>query len=353
MQIDCRRDEGAWDALAEAWDALHQRSATATIFNSHTYARLWWRHFGLPGSLHLWTVTDGNTLVGLAPLYETEDEQGNSVLRFVGGLDVSDYLDILAEPGREDEIVAALLAGWADAPCRCPLDLHALRHASPTREAFLRLAPGEGLTATEEREEVCPVITLPESWDAYLEQLEGKQRRELRRKLRKAGQDAFVGWYHATPDTIEEEMEHFFRLHARSSADKAAFMTPPMRAFFLDLAVAFSERGWLDLCFLLVNGTPAAAYLNFLFRDEVLVYNSGFDEQAEGIASPGWLLLSYSIEHAIWLGFTRYDFLRGDEGYKFRFGARAEPIYHIRLERDAIPPPSPRRITLPNYFSTQ
>lgn len=342
MQIECRSDEGAWDALAAAWAALHARSATATIFNSVTYARLWWRHFGVPGALQLWAVWDGDALLGIAPLYETEDEQGVAVLRFIGGVDVSDYLDVVTQPGREADVAAALLAGWADAPCCCVVDLHSIRHASPLREAFLRLASAT-FSVTEAREEVCPVITLPATWDAYLEQLEGKQRRELRRKLRKAGQDALVGWYHATPDSLEADMEHFFQLHANSSPEKARFMTPTMRAFFMDLAVTFLRRGWLDLCFLQMNGAPIATYMNFLFRDEVWVYNSGFSEGGEGVASPGWLLLSYSIEHAISLGLTRYDFLRGDEEYKFRFGAQSEPIYTIRIERCPEPVTLPRR----------
>jgi CelD/BcsL family acetyltransferase involved in cellulose biosynthesis len=124
-------------------------------------------------------------------------------------------------------------------------------------------------------------------------------------------------------------------------------MTPPMRAFFLDLAQAFSARGWLDLTFLSVNGVQVATYMNFLFRDEVWVYNSGFSETAEGVASPGWLLLSYCIEHAIALGYRRYDFLRGDELYKFRFGAHAEPIYQVRLQcTPQLQPPIPRTIAL-------
>jgi CelD/BcsL family acetyltransferase involved in cellulose biosynthesis len=333
MELECLRADEAFDLLEEAWEALHERSPTATLFNSLPYARLWWKHFGTPGRLQLWTVREAGELIALAPLYETETAQGEPVLRFIGGVDVSDYLDLVVAPGREADVVAALLARWADAPCRCCIDLHCLRHASPTREAFLRLAPGAGFVAAQVREEVCPVISLPDTWEAYLAQLDGKQRRELRRKLRHAGQEALVRWYRASPSQLAEEMEHFFHLHALSSPEKSTFMTAPMRTFFQALARTFSDRGWLDLCFLLVDGVPAATYMNFLFRDEVWVYNSGFDGEQGGALSPGWLLLCYQIEEAISQGRTRYDFLRGEETYKFRFGAKAEPIYQIQLTR--------------------
>ena len=58
-----------------------------------------------------------------------------SLFSTFGGVDVSDYLDVVTEPGREADVAAALLAGWADAPCCCVVDLHSIRHASPLREA--------------------------------------------------------------------------------------------------------------------------------------------------------------------------------------------------------------------------
>ena len=332
MKLQCWQDNKVFSALESAWMALHERSKSATIFNSVTYARIWWRHFGAPDTLQVWTVWDDDKLVGIAPLYETTNEQDQRVLRFVGGIDVSDYLDIVSEPGREEEIITALLAEWANVLC-CPLDFHALRYASPSREAFLRLAPTFGFTVAETREEVCPVITLPTTWEGYLKQLAGKQRREIRRKLRKAGQDELVSWYRTPPELIEQDLEQFFDLHILSGAEKAAFMTPAMKLFFRELAVACTEQGWLDLSFLLINGVPASTLLSFHFRNEVQLYNSGINNTLSEGLSPGWLLLCYHIEYAIALERSRYDFLRGDEEYKFRFGGQSEPIYQIELNK--------------------
>lgn len=163
MKLKCQHvtDDGVFDTLESAWAKLHERSATATFFNSVTYARLWWRHFGLPRTLQVWTVWEEERLLGVAPLYETTDEQGVKLLRFVGGVDVSDYLDVVTEPGREEELLATLLAAWAEVPCCSVLDFHALPHASPSREVFLRLGSTFGFTVEQEREELRPVISLP------------------------------------------------------------------------------------------------------------------------------------------------------------------------------------------------
>lgn len=333
MRLEYHTDAAAFEKLTPIWNDLHRRSETATLFNSPTWCEIWWRHFGTPGTLHLMTVrTDGGDLVGVAPMYNTVEDEPR--LRFVGGVDVSDYLDVLAAPGYERSVLEALFTGWADSVCSCTIDLHAVPAASPTRDIVLEVASDFDMDVTVDEEDVCPVITLPDSWDEYLQTLDSKDRHELRRKLRKAGQDALITWHTVEhPHQIQADLPTFFELHMASGPDKAEFMTPQMQAFFEEMSVALAEKGWLRLAFLLVNGRPAATDLLFDVGGEILVYNSGFHPTVFEHLSPGWMLHGYLIEHAIALGRHRFDFLRGDENYKFRFGAKPEPIYHLKVAR--------------------
>lgn len=338
MRVEVRTDDSALVALDREWGDLHRGSSTATLYNTSDWARVWWRHFGEPDGLRLFLVRDdAGTLVGLAPMQETLDGNGRAVLRYLGGLDVSDYLDALALAGREQDVADALARAWVDQLCHnvSSVELHAIRDASPLRGAFSRLAPGSGSRLEMEQDDVCPVVTLPSSWEAYLNQLEGKQRRELRRKVRKAGQDVLVSWYQVRGGSrpeLDEAMETFFDLHARSDPMKATFMTPRMRAFFRDVAEMAARAGWLALDVLLVNGQPAATQLTFDYDNQILLYNSGYDPHVAADLSPGWLLLSFAIEHAIMLGRRRFDFLRGSEEYKYRFGGRPEHLWRLRWE---------------------
>lgn len=341
MHVEIVRDPSVLEAFQKPWAALHTQSRTATLFNTPHWAQVWWRHFGDAESLRLFLVRDAaGALVGLAPMYLTENETGERLLRFVGGVDVSDYLDVLACAGAEQHVAEALVAAWAEL-CRCEgvvIDLYGLPDASPMREAFLRAAPLRGLCADSARAEVCPVLELPPDWESYLAGLARKQRHELRRKVRKAGQEALVSWYQVrgvTPAEVVEAMETFFALHASSGPDKAAFMTPRMRAFFLDMAQTMAAAGWFLLDVLLVNGQPAAAYLTFDYEDAILLYNSGYDPTLLPEMSPGWVLLAYGIERAIALGRRRFDFLRGNEEYKYQFGGRSTSIHRLRLARAA------------------
>lgn len=332
MEIRCSQDEGALVELEGAWEALHALSVTATVFNSIAFVRVWWRHFGAPGTLQLWTAWEDGALAAVAPLYVTTDAEGVAVRRFVGGVDVADYLDLLAAPGCEEDVVAALLRAWGAGRDRPALDLHDLRAASPVRAALRRLAPEYGFRIDEAQEETCMAMALPATFDEYLAGLDSKQRHEVRRKLRKAEREAQVEWYRVPPGNVAAEMEHFFDLHVKSDPLKAEFMDGRMRAFFVDLAVACAERGWLELVFLRVDGGCAATYLCFAFRNEIQLYNSGYDPAAYGAFSPGWVLLARHIEAAIADGRARYDFMRGTEDYKARFGGKPEPVYVMRLE---------------------
>jgi tetratricopeptide (TPR) repeat protein len=60
-------------------------------------------------------------------------------------------------------------------------------------------------------------------------------------------------------------------------------------------------------------------------------YMTGRDETFEGPPA-GVLLHAYSIRHAIERGFVEYDFLRGNEPYKYSFGCKERQIYSIVLE---------------------
>jgi CelD/BcsL family acetyltransferase involved in cellulose biosynthesis len=128
-------------------------------------------------------------------------------------------------------------------------------------------------------------------------------------------------------------MDAFITLHQKSTRDKQDFWSDQMILFFKAVAIELAKAGWLKLFFIEVNGVKAASLLCFDYNDEILVYNSGYDPEQFANLSPGNVLVSYSIQEAIRLGRSRYDFLRGDEVYKFRFGAQAEPVYDLHVTK--------------------
>ena len=327
--------ESVFEALADEWDALAGAGMTDTPFQTLAYQRAWWHHLQpQDGRLYTITVRDADQMLkALACFYL--DAQGS--VHFNGCIEETDYLDLIARPGDAE-------AGWTavldcllsdDFPAWRQLDLCNVPDASPTRALLPRLAAARGLSVHASVKEVCPVITLPKTFDAYLESLDSKQRREVQRKLRKAaGADAaikFVG----PQDNLETAVDDFLKLLQKSTFEKRDWLTPGRRAVFHAAARAALEAGTLQLMFIEVDGLKAAALFNFDYKNRIWVYNSGLDPMLFTSLSPGVVLTAKAIEYAIENGRDAFDFLRGGESYKYRFGAVDTTIYRLQVTRQA------------------
>jgi CelD/BcsL family acetyltransferase involved in cellulose biosynthesis len=114
-------------------------------------------------------------------------------------------------------------------------------------------------------------------------------------------------------------------------------MDPQMQDFFLDVAQVLHTQGWLQLAFIEMDGQKAASLFNIDYGDAILVYNSGYDPFEFRHLSPGIIVTARCIEHAITLGRSKFDFLRGDEVYKYRFGAQDTTIRRLLIAKPGVP----------------
>ncbi|MBN1483265.1 MAG: GNAT family N-acetyltransferase [Chloroflexia bacterium] len=344
IQVHMHRDPAALADLAEEWTDLLGRSIVNTIFITPPWQQVWWRHFG--GEQELWLLLardEAGTLQGIAPLYALEQD-GQRLLQFVGGVAVSDYLDFVVAEGREKAVYRAFLEYLqGPAPPWDVLDLHCLPGDSATRAGALCQACQECCADGYEaqQEDAAPYIPLPGDWEAYLDTLDKKQRHEIRRKLRKAEREARVHWGRVQQaDQLTQEVGHFVQLHRASHPEKEAFMDDTMEAFFRDMAEVTFAAGWLSLYTLYLDERPAASMWCFDYGRDLLVYNSGYDPAYRPELSSGIVLMSYCIQEAIQQAKARFDLMRGDEPYKYRFGAVDGAVYHLVMRRaDCCPAP--------------
>lgn len=336
MQTTVYTEAATFDSLADEWDDLLQRSVSAPFFMRHAYQRTWWQYLGNDDLVLIAIRSEDGQLVGLAPLYATTNTAGERELSFVGCLDISDYLDLLVDRDYVEPVHQALLDCLEDddGPAWDKLYLCSLPHNSITHTHLAEAAQARGRQTQVSQQDVCPVIMLPQSWDDYLAGLDKKQRHEIRRKIRKSEREAETHWYVIDSEAgLTEAMDDFIELHQKSTQDKEDFWSEELIRFFNALAIETARAGWIRLYFIEFNGSKAAALLCFDYNNEFLLYNSGYDPDTFAKLSPGVVLTSFTIQDAIKLGRKRFDFLRGDEVYKFRFGAEAEPVYDLEINR--------------------
>lgn len=326
--------ESAFTELRDGWDKLAGRGITNTPFQSWAYQRAWYEHLKPKDSTLITVATrnDAGDLVGVACLFALDQ-----ILHFNGCIEETDYLDLIAPPDLADEVWQATLncLEATDVVSWRALDLCNIPEQSPTRTILSTFAEKKSYSFEENVIEVCPIIQLPDAFDSYLESLDSKQRRELNRKLRRAEAADVTTTIINQSDNIETEVDSFLELLQKSTFEKRDWLNNGRRAMFHDVARAMQDRGALQLMFTAVEGRRAAALFNFDYNDRIWVYNSGLDPTAFAALSPGVILTTTAIEQAIKLGRNEFDFLRGDEEYKYRFGAVDTKIYRCRLVRPA------------------
>jgi CelD/BcsL family acetyltransferase involved in cellulose biosynthesis len=331
-------------AYKDQWNHLLQKSASHVPFLTFEYQQAWWQTRGggewpQDSQLVVITACEGDRLVGVAPLFFTQNILGRPALMFVGAIEVSDFLDFIVEPEELPGFLSGLLDFLIENKENLPpwelIDLYNLLEGSPSLAALEAEAKQRGWAHQQIHLQPAPFIPLPGDYQAYLADLDKKQRHEIRRKWRNVENSlAEPGFYIVEDrDRLQAETQAFIDMMAQDP-NKRDFLTEPMVAYMHDITQAAFEAGWLQLSFFTLDGKKAAAYLCFGFNHDIYCYNSGWEWDFREY-SPGWVLLAYLLEWANENGFKKFDFMRGDEDYKYKFGGVDRNIYRVTLEPDS------------------
>jgi len=270
---------------------------------------------------------------------------------FFGASYHCDYATILSAPDDLPAVTRAVAEHLAEPagtlePRQVPwdvVDLRRLRCADPAADALANALAAVGerqnWRVVREQEDVCPVVSLPlaADFDGYLDTLGKKTRHEIRRKIRRA---EAVGPIEMTESQDPSaDLASFIDLHQRRWGEAGLF--PPTsggaasRTFIYRLFEAFGADGPVRLSFLSVGGRRIAAGIHVDDGRTVYYYNAGIDPDAREL-SPGVLMVASYVRRALALGRERFDFLRGDEAYKYGWGATDEPIQRILVCREGL-----------------
>jgi CelD/BcsL family acetyltransferase involved in cellulose biosynthesis len=340
MQIEIIRSITELAHLESEWNDLLKSSASHVPFLRYEYLTTWWQTLGggewEHGDLYIICGRDEHgSLRGIAPFFLTDNLEGESALMLVGSIEISDYLDFIVPPEDLAQFTSLVFEHLASvtAPTWSVLDLYNLLEQSPTLGALKEASQVCGWQYSQERLQHSPYIPLPGNWETYLANIDKKQRHEIRRKIRRMEEaEVKSRWYIVQDGSgLDQEIDDFLRLMGQEPA-KQAFLTDVMRIQMRAAVQAAFQAGWLQLAFLEIEGEKAAGYLNFDYDNHIWLYNSGWDPRFNNY-SPGWVLLGYLLQWANEHGRASFDFMRGDEEYKYRFGGIDRYVTRVRIER--------------------
>jgi CelD/BcsL family acetyltransferase involved in cellulose biosynthesis len=326
----------ALEALRPEWERLWLRSPRATPFQSPAWLIPWWRHIA-EGDLLTLALREHGALVGLLPFYVYAADDGRRHL-FPLGIGTTDYLDGLAIPGKEAAVMATGFRQLAALAERFDIaEWPQLRPGATLLEA----APADWASQIEP-DVICPATPLPSSRGTSDAVVSRKTLRDLRTARKRAAEAGALRWEDAGAHDLGTVFDALLRLHAvqwEMRGEAGVLAAPAVQAVHRAALPELLRAGLLRLQALYLDDAIVAVLYALIDPPQrparrIYLYISGFDPALDRL-SPGMLLVGHAFEEAVSEGFAVLDFLRGQERYKYFWGAKDEPTFRRTLQPPA------------------
>lgn len=330
-------------APGEAWGHLVDLDPAGSVFHTSRFLQLWCRHLRGDCDLRLRIVERDGDPIGVIPeVREADEATGTRTVHFAGGEHVTDYLGPVSRMRDRREVAEAWIGELVEEGDWDELRADGLAEDAGWHEVLAGAADRAGFVVTgPDVEDVCPRVDLGGGWDGYLSRLSSKHRHEIRRKARKiARESSSLRLEEVDPQDAPGALDEFISLHRRSPGEKGQFFDRPgMKDFFHALVDEFAEERTLRIHRLIVDDHTGASTISLVHGGdrsprEWGVYNSAFEPDLSALA-PGMVLIGELIRIACEDRCDVLDLLRGEEPYKYRFGAEDRRVRRlvIRPER--------------------
>jgi CelD/BcsL family acetyltransferase involved in cellulose biosynthesis len=305
-----------WEWMYTYWETMERANATLLVVLCH----------------------DGEELVGIAPLYAyatTFMKLPVTKIAFLGDRVAGDYMDIIARPGHEERCCRSVLQFLREgAPIDYDLieldavctDSHLFRHAAHE--------PAEAAEVSVDFRFECPRAMLGSSYEEYVERLTASTRYAIGRRERKL-QRHFAGVEVANVDLHQQVglLDVLFDLHGR----RWEAFRPGESTFHSEFRMRFNREllgrlpigeGYFSL--VSVSGKPVSIVYVFSYKKHAFFYQNGWapDLAPYGV---GLIGVQHALRHAAETGCESFDFLRGEEPYKYDFCGDIRRAYAIRV----------------------
>ena len=188
---------------------------------------------------------------------------------------------------------------------------------APNADGLMTYLRERGFYVVKEDQDVCPGLELPGSLEELMERYSPNMRKIVRRTLKRNAAELRLVDY-SEIGSLEAAFDKARRLHMMSREQKgqaSSFERQGYVAFHRELSRVIEPQGKLYLKFLMRGTEPVSFRYGFLSGDVYYDYQTGYDPIVAK-QRPGFLIVALIIQDLISRGIKRFDFLRGDEGYK-------------------------------------
>lgn len=325
--------------LEETWKEIYIQSETDNIFMSWEWCSLWWRHYGQNHKLLVLVVRDEKGISGIAPMMICK---GNvltlwkPIIRFIGG-DFADYMDFLILRNH-DEVIAAIINFLIKIGDWGMIEFKRISESSQNLMSIKECLNKLSYPSSDRVSCVSPIVKIEVAWDDYYKSLNKGLKQDIRTSYNKFKLLGEVSYENYSEDSMKMLLDVFFEMHKKRQAYKlgqSPFESQTTRDFFYDLAGTFTKLGWADISALKINGRVISTVFALKNKGVFYYWLPAFDPEFSKY-SPGKVHIHALLKRAFDQQYEDFDFMRGDEAYKYKWSNNTFGSYELKIYRNNL-----------------
>ena len=340
LEINEINTKGEFYELQNFWDETLNRSTENNIFLTWEKMAPSVNHLEQNSSLKILCATEDTKLVGIAPFRIT-----HKGLKGYLGYDIiepltngeTDYTGLIMTE-QQDQCLHQFLAHLFN---QKDWDLMYLPDLPQTSPSLALIRNATDIPKFEiEKGVICPYVAIPGSKEKLLKILSRKFEKKLKKSItkleREQGRVELKNYYEL--GSLEQTIQILIDLHQKrwtSRGNSGIFMKKKSRDITLQTAKYFAEKNWLRMYFLTVNDKPIAVELNLEYKGKMYCHLKGFDPEYYKYRV-GSLLTLKVLEKCIEEGIVEYDFMQGNEAYKFDWTSKYRQNINLKWVNEKL-----------------
>lgn len=324
--------------MEEVWNKLLAESHVNTIFLTWEWLFVWARCFlNSNRQLFVICVYQSDQLIGIAPFYIEKVRKALFMLReirFLGSPEIgSDYLDVISRKGREkivsDTIYDLLFSNVYSATNWDKIYLSDLPSESYFLMNIMNRLDEDGKYSEIGRCSVMPQLELPGNIDDFFSMLSSNRRERFRRDMRRVHKEGKTKHLTFRSSDIKHGLDRFFSLYN----SKTEYDGAQLHNYFELLLKSEISNSWIQFDILCVDNRDIAGLLHLNYGNNLLMLLMAVDKNFNPKISLGNLLVGLCMQDAIQRDMHIYDFLKGQEEYKFHWASNIRTSLILTLYR--------------------
>jgi CelD/BcsL family acetyltransferase involved in cellulose biosynthesis len=312
------------EPLVTEWERLAQHLG-ASPFLWPGWVEAWWHAFGTTGQLQILTAYQDGHLAGVLPLRRLR-----GALRSTTNDHTPLFGFLVANELAAHKLAQALFSQNARR-----IDLSLLLPDDTALPLARAAADAERYRVFTESIEEMPYVAIDGmSWDSYEKGLGKNLRGDVRRRRRRLEEEGDL-----TLDVLDgtqgldELLQEGFRVEGsgwKGAEGTSIDAHPTTRRFYTEVAHWATERGWLRLAFLRLDGRALAFDYCLEFGGTHYMLKTGYDPAYERF-SPGKVLRHLMLARAFSEGLASYEFLGRFDPWKQKWTNTCRKLQSVHM----------------------